>query len=334
MINPMKPLSILELVRVTQDGDAKLALDRARDLTIHAEANGYHRVWIAEHHNFRGIASAATSVVIAHLAQATKKIRVGAGGIMLPNHSPYVIAEQFGTLAQLFPDRIDLGLGRAPGTDQSTLRALRRTPADSEHFPADVVELQTYFSEEAKNARIQAVPAAGTHVPLWILGSSTFGAQLAAELGLPYSFASHFAPDQLLKALDIYRRNFKPSRQLQKPYAMVGVNVIAADTDEKAKKLATTQQMSFADIVRGGRGLSKPPVDDIETYWSPQEKEHAQHMLSRSIVGSCETVRRGLRSLVSETGADELIVVSDVYDHAERLKSIELIARAFQEESR
>ncbi|MBY0452658.1 MAG: MsnO8 family LLM class oxidoreductase, partial [Bdellovibrionaceae bacterium] len=180
----------------------------------------------------------------------------------------------------------------------------------------------------------QAVPAAGTHVPLWILGSSTFGAQLAAELGLPYSFASHFAPDQLLKALDIYRRNFKPSRQLQKPYAMVGVNVIAADTDEQAKKLATTQQMSFADIVRGGRGLSKPPVDDIETYWSPQEKEHAQHMLSRSIVGSCETVRRGLRSLVSETGADELIVVSDVYDHAERLKSIELIARAFQEESR
>lgn len=330
----MTPLSILELVRVTQDGDAKQALDRARDLTVHAEENGYNRVWIAEHHNFRGIASAATSLVIAHLAQATKKIRVGAGGIMLPNHSPYVIAEQFGTLAQLFPGRIDLGLGRAPGTDQSTLRALRRTPADSEHFPADVVELQTYFSEEAKNARIQAVPAAGTNVPLWILGSSTFGAQLAAELGLPYSFASHFAPDQLLKALDIYRRHFKPSRQLQKPYAMVGVNVIAADTDEKAKRLATTQQMSFADIVRGGRGLSKPPIDDIETYWSPQEKEHARHMLSRSIVGSAETVGRGLKSLVSETGADELIIVSDVYDHTERLKSVELIARAFQSESR
>lgn len=324
----MTPLSILELVRVTQNSNAKQALDHARDLTVHAEALGYQRVWIAEHHNFPGIASAATSVVVAHLAQVTTKIRVGAGGIMLPNHSPYIIAEQFGTLAQLYPNRIDLGLGRAPGTDQHTVQAMRRSPSASEYFPQDVMELQSYFSDSAHEQRLQAVPAAGTHVPLWILGSSTFGAALAAELGLPYSFASHFAPDQLLPALEIYRRNFKPSKQLSHSYAMVGANVIAAETDEEAKFLATTQQMSFAGLIRGARGLSMPPIDDIETYWSPSEKHHALRMLSRSIVGSPKTVRDGLKNLAKETGADELIIVSDVYDHKARMKSIELIAEA------
>ncbi|MBX3033844.1 MAG: LLM class flavin-dependent oxidoreductase [Bdellovibrionaceae bacterium] len=324
----MVPLSILELVRVTQTSTPKQALDRARDLTIHAEAWGYHRVWIAEHHNFPGIASAATSLVIAYLAQATKTIRVGAGGIMLPNHAPYVIAEQFGTLAHLFPSRIDLGLGRAPGTDQNTLRALRRTPAAADNFPQDVLELQHYLSDEARGQAIEAVPAAGTKVPLWILGSSHFGAQLAAQLGLPYAFASHFAPRELLTALEDYRRYFQASAQLSKPHAMVGVNVIAAATDEEARRLATTQQMSFVDMARGQRGLSKPPIDDIETYWSPAEKRFAQGMLARSIIGSKDTVRRGLKALVDETHADELIVVSDVYDFPARLRSFELITEA------
>jgi luciferase family oxidoreductase group 1 len=273
-----------------------------------------------------GIASAATSVVLAHIAAGSSTIRVGAGGIMLPNHSPYVIAEQFGTLAQLFPGRIDLGLGRAPGTDQMTLRALRRTNESAENFPQDVLELQAFLAPAGPNQRIHAVPAAGTQVPLWILGSSQFGAMLAAEFGLPYAFASHFAPDLLLPALDIYRSRFKPSEQLDRPYAMVGVNVIAAETDAEARRLATTQQMSFADIFRGARGLSRPPIDDIETYWSPMEKAQAMRMLARSIIGSPQTVRAGLEALVAETGADELIVVSDAYDHAKRLRSFELIA--------
>ena len=235
-----------------------------------------------------GIASAATSVVLAHLAAGTTTIRVGAGGIMLPNHAPYVIAEQFGTLARLFPGRIDLGLGRAPGTDQLTLRALRRPPEAAESFPQDVLELQAFLAPAGPGQRIQAVPAAGTEVPLWILGSSHFGAMLAAELGLPYAFASHFAPDLLIPALEIYRSRFKPSAQLDRPYAMVGVNVIAAASDAEARRLATTQQMSFANIFRGARGLSQPPIDDIESYWSPMEKAQAQkdarplhHRLSR-----------------------------------------------------
>ena len=322
----MTALSILELVRVRQGSDARSALDHARDLAAHAERWNYQRLWVAEHHNMPGIASAATSVVLAHIAAGSSKIRIGAGGIMLPNHSPYVIAEQFGTLATLFPGRIDLGLGRAPGTDQSTLRALRRSPASAEHFPQDVLELRAYLAPAKPGQSIVAVPAAGTEVPLWILGSSTFGAMLAAELGLPYAFASHFAPEQLLPALSIYRSRFKPSAQLDKPYAMVGVNVIAADTDERAKQLATTQQMSFADIFRGARGLSKPPIDDIETYWSPIEKAQAQHMLARSIHGSAQTVRDGLSALIAETQADELMIVSDVYEHAERLRSFEIIA--------
>ncbi len=322
----MAALSILELVRVTEETDARGALDNARDLAAHAEEWGYRRIWVAEHHNMIGIASAATSVVLSHLAAGTKTIRVGAGGIMLPNHSPYVIAEQFGTLARLFPDRIDLGLGRAPGTDQMTLRALRRSPESADQFPQDVLELQAFLAPAGPNQRIQAVPAAGTEVPLWILGSSNFGAMLAAELGLPYAFASHFAPELLLQALQIYRTRFKPSEQLSQPYAMVGVNVIAAETDAEARRLATTQQMSFTDMFRGTRGLSQPPIDDIETYWSPMEKAQAQQMLARSIIGSPETVRAGLEKLIEETGADELMIVSDVYDHHARLQSFEMIA--------
>ncbi|MFS2151158.1 LLM class flavin-dependent oxidoreductase [Rhizobium sp. Rhizsp42] len=322
----MAALSILELVRVTEETDARGALDNARDLAAHAEEWGYRRIWVAEHHNMIGIASAATSVVLAHLAAGTKTIRVGAGGIMLPNHSPYVIAEQFGTLARLFPDRIDLGLGRAPGTDQMTLRALRRSPESADQFPQDVLELQAFLAPAGPNQRIQAVPAAGTEVPLWILGSSNFGAMLAAELGLPYAFASHFAPELLLQALQIYRTRFKPSEQQSQPYAMVGVNVIAAETDAEARRLATTQQMSFTNMFRGTRGLSPPPIDDIETYWSPMEKAQAQQMLACSIIGSPETVRAGLERLVEETGADELMIVSDVYDHSARLQSFEMIA--------
>jgi luciferase family oxidoreductase group 1 len=324
----MTPLSILELVRVTQETDARGALMNARDLAAHAERWGFSRIWVAEHHNMAGIASAATSVVLAHLAQGTATIRIGAGGIMLPNHAPYVIAEQFGTLARLFPGRIDLGLGRAPGTDQLTLRALRRAPEAADVFPQDVLELQAFMAPAAPGQRIEAVPAAGTEVPLWILGSSHFGAMLAAELGLPYAFASHFAPDHLIAALEIYRARFKPSEQLDRPYAMVGVNIIAAGSDDEARRLATTQQMSFANIFRGARGLSQPPIDDIETCWTPMEKAQAQRMLARSIVGSPHTVREGIAALIEETRADELIVVSDVYEHGERLRSIELIAEA------
>ncbi|HEY8333906.1 MAG TPA: LLM class flavin-dependent oxidoreductase [Tardiphaga sp.] len=322
----MAALSILDLVRVTQETDARGALDNARDLAGHAEQWGYKRFWVAEHHNMAGIASAATSIVVSHIAAGTSTIRVGAGGIMLPNHAPIVIAEQFGTLARLYPGRIDLGLGRAPGTDQITMRALRRSLQSSDNFPQDVLELQAYFAPVGPNQNIQAVPAAGTEVPLWILGSSTYGAQLAAELGLPYAFASHFAPDQLMQALAIYRARFKPSEQLDRPYAMVGVNIIAADTDKEARRLATTQQMSFVNMFRGTRGLSQPPIDDIETYWSPMEKKQAMSMLARSIIGSPDTVRAGIEALVKETGADELMIVSDVYDHPARLHSYELIA--------
>ncbi len=324
----MTMLSILDLVRVRETGTPRLALDHARDLAAHAEQWGYRRFWVAEHHNMPGIASAATAVVIGHVAAGTRHIRVGAGGIMLPNHAPLVIAEQFGTLAHLFPGRIDLGLGRAPGTDQVTAFALRRSFANAENFPQDVLELQAYLAPAREGQRIQAVPATGTEVPLWILGSSTFGAQLAAELGLPYGFASHFAPDLLLPALEIYRNRFKPSAQLARPHAMVGVNVIAAETDREATFLATTQQMSFTNIFRGARGLSQPPIADIETYWSPMEKAQAMRMLQRSIIGSPETVRQGLDALIAETGADELMIVSDVYDHELRLRSFRIIAEA------
>src|SRR5690554_1177886 len=247
----MIPLSILELARITEDTDAGAALHNARDLAAHAERWGYKRIWVAEHHNMAGIASAATSIVIAHIAGGTKTIRVGAGGIMLPNHAPYIIAEQFGTLERLYPGRIDLGLGRAPGTDQIAVRAMRRSVNASDQFPQDVQELQAFLAPAAPDQRIIAVPAAGTNVPLWILGSSNFGATLAAELGLPYAFASHFAPDLLLPALELYRSRFKPSEQLDRPYVVAGINVIAADTDTEARRLATTQQMSFADMFSG-----------------------------------------------------------------------------------
>jgi luciferase family oxidoreductase group 1 len=324
----MATLSILDLVRVTEQTTAREALDNARDVAGHAEALGYQRFWVAEHHNMRGIASAATAVVIAHIAAGTKTIRVGAGGIMLPNHSPLVIAEQFGTLATLFGDRIDLGLGRAPGTDQIASQALRRDPAASEYFPQDVLELQALLATPQPGQRVVAVPGAGTEVPLWILGSSTFGARLAAELGLPYAFASHFAPDSLDDALRVYRANFKPSKQLAQPHAMVGVNIIAAETDEAARRLATTQQMSSTNMLRNQRGLSKPPIDDIETYWTPLEKVQVLRKLAVSIVGSPDTVNAGIESLVNRTMADELMIVSDIFDHTARLRSFELIAAA------
>lgn len=322
----MVPLSILDLVRITEETDARGALLNARDLARHAETWGYKRFWVAEHHNIPSIASSATSVVIAHIAAGTEKIRVGAGGIMLPNHSPLVIAEQFGTLELLFPGRIDLGLGRAPGTDQLTLRALRRSPLAADNFPQDVVELQALLAPAQPGQLIRAIPGEGTKVPLWILGSSTFGAMLAAELGLPYAFASHFAPQQLMTALEIYRSRFKPSEQLDRPCAMVGVNIIAAETDAEARRLATTQQMSFTQLVRGTRTVSRPPIDDIETFWTPAEKTQVMQMLARSIIGSPSTVRAGMEALIAETGADELIIVSDVYDHQARLRSFELIA--------
>ncbi len=324
----MVPLSILDLVRVTEQTAAREAMDNARDVAAHAEALGYRRFWLAEHHNMRGIASAATSIVIAHIAAGTSTIRVGAGGIMLPNHSPLVIAEQFGTLATLFGDRIDLGLGRAPGTDQFASRALRRDPSAAEGFPQDVLELQALLAEPQPGQRVVAVPGAGTNVPLWILGSSTYGARLAAELGLPYAFASHFAPASLDEALLTYRTYFKPSHQLSQPYAMVGVNIIAAGTDAEARRLATTQQMSITGIVRNARGLSKPPIDDIETYWTPAEKREVQKWLAVSVYGSPETVRGDIERLLERTQADELMIVSDIFEHAERLHSFELIAEA------
>ena len=322
----MIPISILDLVRITQGSTARTALDNARDLARHAEGWGYRRFWMAEHHNMIGIASAATAVAIAHVAAGTSTIRVGAGGVMLPNHAPLLIAEQFGTLASLFPGRIDLGLGRAPGTDQITTRALRRDSASAEEFPQDVLELQAFLAPAEPGQRIVAVPGVGTEVPLWILGSSTFGARLAAKLGLPYAFASHFAPDSLEAALQAYRAQFHASVQQASPHAMVGINIIAAETDAEAQRLATTQQMSFTDMFRGARGLSKPPIDDIETYWSGAEKAQASHMLAFSVVGSKQTVREGLERLISMTGADELMIVSDVFDHAARLRSYEIIA--------
>jgi luciferase family oxidoreductase group 1 len=324
----MVALSILDLVRVTEEVDASGALANARDLAVHAENWGYTRFWLAEHHNMPGIASAATSVVLGYIADGTKTIRVGAGGVMLPNHAPIIIAEQFGTLARLFPGRIDLGLGRAPGTDGYTVRALRRSLANSDNFPQDVLELQHYFEEVQPGQKVQAVPAAGTRVPLWILGSSTYGAQLAAELGLPYAFASHFAPDLLMPALGLYRSRFKPSKQLARPYVTISVNIYAGETDAEGRKLATTQQMSFCDAQRGDGGLSKPPIDNIDDYWSPAEKAATMRMLSRTIMGSPATVRAGVEALVAETGADELMILSDVYDHQDRLASYRRIAEA------
>jgi len=325
----MTALSVLDLAFVPTGSSPAGALRNTLDLAQHAERWGYTRYWLAEHHNMIGIASAATSIVIAHVAGGTKTIRVGAGGIMLPNHSPLVIAEQFGTLESLFPGRIDLGLGRAPGTDQRTLRALRRNPMDAESFPQDVLELQAYLGDLQPGQVVQAVPGTGLKVPLWILGSSLFGAQLAAALGLPYAFASHFAPGDLMPALAIYRENFRPSAQLEKPYAMVGANVIVADSDAEAKRRFTAPQQAFTSLLRGTRGQLLPPIDDIERYWAPHEKAQAQRMLECSFVGSPATVRSGLGQFVADTGADEVIVAAAIYDHAARLRSYELLAESF-----
>jgi luciferase family oxidoreductase group 1 len=325
----MIPISILDLVPVILGETPREALLKSLDLAQHAEKFGYTRYWVAEHHNMTAIASAATSVVIGYLAGGTSTIRVGSGGVMLPNHSPLVIAEQFGTLESLYPGRIDLGLGRAPGTDHRTLRALRRDPARENSFPDDVLELQQFLAPAEAGQAVRAVPGAGTEVPIWILGSSTYGAQLAASFGLPYAFASHFAPDALLLALDIYRRQFKPSAQLNHPYAMVGVNVVAADSDEEARRLFTTIQQSFTNLVRGTGGKLQPPIDNIDDYWTPAEKHHASYMLKYSIVGSSETVRRELEDFVRLTMADELMIVTSIYDHPARLKSYDLIAQYF-----
>jgi luciferase family oxidoreductase group 1 len=322
----MVPVSILDLVPVILGETPREALPKSLDLVQHAETFGYKRYWVAEHHNMTGIASAATSVVIGYLASGTKTIRVGSGGIMLPNHSPLVIAEQFGTLESLYPGRIDLGLGRAPGTDALTLRALRRASVRADSFPEDVLELMLLLGEAKHGQPVRAVPGAGTEVPIWILGSSTFGAELAAALGLPYAFASHFAPDALFTALEIYRKQFKPSKQLDHPYAMVGVNVVAADTDKEARRLFTTMQQSFTNLVRGAPGKLQAPIDDIEDYWTPAEKHQASRMLRYSIVGAPETVRRELEDFAALTKADELMIVTSVYDHVARVRSYEIVA--------
>lgn len=322
----MVALSVLDLVPVSDGQTPRDALHHAADLARHVEGLGFTRFWVAEHHNMVGIASAATSVVIGYLASQTKTIRVGAGGIMLPNHSPLVIAEQFGTLESLYPGRIDLGLGRAPGTDQRTSRALRVDPQASEHFPQDVLELQALLGPLQEGQTIQAVPGTGLNVPLWILGSSLFGSQLAAMLGLPYAFASHFAPDHLMQAVEIYRAKFEPAQQLQTSHVMAGVNVVLAQTDAEAQYLFTTLQMRFADMFRGARGLLKPPIDDIESYWTPSEKIQASRMLACAFVGSPETVRAGLLEFVERTGVNELMVATAIYDHKAKLRSYELLA--------
>ena len=323
----MVPISILDLAPICLGSDASVALQNTRDLAQHAEGWGYPRFWLAEHHNMPGIASAATSVVIGPVAAGTKTIRVGAGGVMLPNHSPLVIAEQFGTLAALFPGRIELGLGRAPGTDGLTARALRRdSDAGAETFPEDVVELQAYFKPVQPGQRIRAVPGAGLEVPIWLLGSSLYSAQLAAALGLPFAFASHFAPDLLQQAVEIYRARFRPSDQLARPCVMLGLNVFAAETDAAARRLFTSVQQAFVNLRRGEPGPLPPPVDTMEGRWSPAEKATAEHTLRYAIVGSAETVRRGLEQFVAQERPDEIMATAMIFDHAARLRSFEILA--------
>jgi len=323
----MVPISILDLAPICLGSDTSVALQNTRDLAQHAERWGYPRFWLAEHHNMPGIASAATSVVIGHVAAGTQTIRVGAGGVMLPNHSPLVIAEQFGTLAALFPGRIELGLGRAPGTDGLTARALRRdSDAGAETFPEDVVELQAYFKPVQPGQRIRAVPGAGLEVPIWLLGSSLYSAQLAAALGLPFAFASHFAPDLLQQAVEIYRARFRPSDQLARPCVMLGLNVFAAETDAAARRLFTSVQQAFVNLRRGEPGPLPPPVDTMEGRWSPAEKATAEHTLRYAIVGSAETVRRGLEQFVAQERPDEIMATAMIFDHSARLRSFELLS--------
>ena len=323
--------SVLDLAPIIEGGDAAQAFRNSVDLAQHCERFGYHRYWLAEHHNMPGIASAATSVVIGHVAGATKTIRVGAGGVMLPNHAPLAIAEQFGTLAALYPGRIDLGLGRAPGSDRLTAHALRRSLGSSgDTFPQDVLELQSYFRPASPGQRLRAVPGAGLSVPLYLLGSSDFSAQLAAELGLPFAFASHFAPEYLHVALKLYRQNFKPSAQLARPHAMVGLGLFAAETDDKAYRLATSAQLMFLNLVRGRPGELPAPVESLDGSWSPAERAAVAERMHYAIVGSPETVRRRLEQILKETQADEFIATGQIFDHAARVRSFEIGAAAFR----
>ncbi|MDQ2867112.1 MAG: LLM class flavin-dependent oxidoreductase [Verrucomicrobiota bacterium] len=321
--------SVLDLCPIIDGGDAALAFRHAVDLAQHVERWGYHRYWLAEHHNLPGIASAATSVVIAHVADATKTIRVGAGGIMLSNHAPLVIAEQFGTLASMFPGRIDLGLGRAPGSDQLTARAIRRFPG-GDHFPEELAELRSYFEPVAPQQRLRAVPGAGLDIPLYLLGSSDFSARLAAQLGLPFAFASHFAPDYLHRALEIYRGEFQPSESLARPHAIVGIGLYAAESDDDARRLFTSAQLQGLALVRGFPRTLPPPVERVEF----RGEAEAQAIATRTryaVVGSPETVRRRLVEVVEETSADEFIAMSQIYDHTARLRSYEIGAQIFRE---
>ncbi len=321
--------SVLDLCPIVLGGDAAQAFRNTLDLARHAEQWGYHRYWLAEHHNMPGVASAATAVVIGYVAGGTSTIRVGAGGIMLPNHAPLVIAEQFGTLESLYPGRIDLGLGRAPGTDMRTARALRRDfMQSSESFPEDVQELQAYFRKPAPGQAVRAVPGAGLNVPIWLLGSSLFSAQLAALLGLPFAFASHFAPDHLLGALQLYRKEFQPSEVLDRPYTMLGLNVVVAETDAEAQRLFTSTQQQFINLQRGQPGPLPPPVESLDGRWSATEQASLAQVLRYAVVGSPDTVRRGLDTFIAQTGADELLVTAQLFDHAARLRSFELVAEA------
>jgi luciferase family oxidoreductase group 1 len=338
-MSALPPLSVLDLSPIVEGSTAAEALRHSLDLAQHAEAWGYRRYWVAEHHNMDGVASSATAVLVGHIAGGTKTIRVGSGGVMLPNHAPLVIAEQFGTLATLYPGRIDLGLGRAPGTDRLTMRALRRhldASDEEEGFPRDVMELQGYLGEpSAEPQPVRAIPGTGTKVPIWLLGSSLYSAQLAAHLGLPFAFASHFAPDLLLQALHVYREGFRPSPEWPQPHAMVGVNVVCADTDDEAAFLFTSIQQRFLGMQRGQRGPLPRPIDpaQLESMWSPQEKFNVQRMLAASAVGSADSVRRQLASIVEQTAADELIVAAAVHEHVARLRSYSLLADAVAAEA-
>ena len=330
MMPSVLPLSVLDLAPSVEGRAAATAVRNSLDLARHAEAWGYRRYWVAEHHNMDGVASSATAVLVGFIAGGTKSIRVGSGGVMLPNHAPLVVAEQFGTLATLYPGRIDLGLGRAPGTDRLTMRALRRHLASDEEegFPRDVTELQAYLGDGGPDQPVRAIPGIGTQVPIWLLGSSLYSAQLAAYLGLPFAFASHFAPDMLQQALEVYRSTYRASERWPKPHAMVGVNVVAADTDEEAARLFTSIQQRFLGMLRGQRGpLPRPiPPAEMEALWTPQEKAGVLRMLAATAVGSPATVQRQLGAIVEKTAADELIVAGAMHDHAARLRSYELLA--------
>ncbi|WP_413582567.1 LLM class flavin-dependent oxidoreductase [Bdellovibrio sp. HCB288] len=319
--------SILDLASIAQGKSIADSFHNSLDLARHAEQWGYNRYWLAEHHNLEGIASAATSVLIGYIAGGTKSIRVGSGGIMLPNHAPLVIAEQFGTLGTLYPGRIDLGLGRAPGTDGLTMRALRRDLRREPDFGELVLELQGYFKESSADQKVRAIPGAGVNVPLWILGSSLYSAQLAAYLGLPYSFAGHFAPDEMMDAIKIYRAGFQASEHLKKPYVMLGIQIVAADTDQEAQRLSTTMMRRFLGIIRNQRVNMEPPVDSMAAYWTVAEEQLVKSRLATSIIGGPETVTRKLQEFINATQADELMIVSDQYNHSDRLRSFELISQ-------